>query len=483
MEKWRDTMIELNRTNLPKISSNIQKPQYNIADTKIGIVHFGPGAFHRAHQAAYIDRLLALDPNYAICGVSLHSRKVKAELGPQDFLYTIAKLGIKREFQIIGAIRNILFAPDEADAVIAQLANPDTKIVTSTITEKGYYLGTNSKIDFTQSEIAFDLKNLHAPKSFYGFILAGLIARKQANLAPFTIIPCDNLSMNGINIKNALSDFTRQAAPEYLDYVSSVKCPCTMVDSITPATSDKLREYVSQTTNFKDNWPIEREEFLQWVIEDYEGSGAIPWRQIGVEITNNIAQYENSKLRILNGAHSSLAYFGLLKGHKTVYEAMQDSEISEYVKSLIFDEIIPNISADFDLVEYANSVISRFENPAIAHQLSQIAWDGSKKLPVRILPTIMDARTNGRQIENLCFSLSCWIAFVCRQVKNNIEIIDPLTNEFANVCKNFNGTQDDIGAFLDNIPIFNEDFKSDKIIVKTIKDSYKSINSKWEVTL
>ena len=465
-------MIDLNSSNLGAINDPIELPEYEIAETQIGVVHFGPGAFHRAHQAAYFDKLLSIDKNYAICAISLHSQNVRDSLEPQDYLYTIAKLSQNPKFQIIGAIKEILVAPQNPRLVIERLANPKTKLVTSTITEKGYYLGADDRLDFGQSEIAFDVQNLDCPKSFYGFIVAGLLKRKANGLKPFTIIPCDNLSRNGSLIKKALLEFTEKAAPHILDYVKSVQCPCSMVDSITPATSYELRELVERKTGIKDNWPIEREEFLQWVIEEYQGQDAVPWRKIGVEVTKDIAQYEKAKLRILNGAHSSLAYFGILKGYKTVFEAMQDSTINKFVRGLIFEEIIPNLKADFDLNDYANSVLDRFANPAIAHQLRQIAWDGSKKIPVRILPTIFDASQNCKSFDKLCFALACWIAFIAQEAKANRDIIDPLGSQLSKIASGFRGTEGDIDVFIGNIDIFGESFSANEAVIAKIKSAY-----------
>ena len=222
--------------------------------------------------------------------------------------------------QIIGAIKDFLVAPENPQKVIDTFANENIKIVTSTITEKGYYLDNQGKLDFNAPEIAHDLNNPNSPKSYIGFIMAGLRARKVKGLPPFTIIVCDNLSNNGNLIKAAILDFAQKCDAQMIDYLKPLQCPCTMVDSITPATDDALRAKVAAKIGAQDNWPIARESFTQWVIEDFENSDQIDWQKIGVEITKDVKQYERAKLKILNGAHSSMAYFGILKGYKNVYE-------------------------------------------------------------------------------------------------------------------------------------------------------------------
>lgn len=466
-------MKPLNNENIKFLSDEIIIPKYAREKTNLGIVHFGPGAFHRAHQAYYFDKLLETNPNYAICEVSLHSSNIRDALIKQDFLYTIAQIDAEPKMQIIGAIKEILVAPENPQKVIETLASDNLKIVTSTITEKGYYLDIYGKLDLNAPEIAHDLKNPNSPKSYFGFVMAGLEARKAKNLPPFTIIVCDNLSNNGRLIKAALIEFAKIAYPNMLDYLANLQCPSTMVDSITPATDDILRQKTSNRLGLIDNWPIARESFTQWVIEDFENSNLIDWQSLGIEITKDVKQYENAKLRILNGAHSSLAYFGLLMGYKNVFEATQNIEIMSHIKLMIFDEIIPLLNADFDLIKYTNSVLLRFENPNIDHQLSQIAWDGSKKLPVRLLQSIEEAIKQNKPYEKMVFSFACWILFIEKMAKANIKIIDPIGNKLEEIGKELSGQIDDIDLFLGEVPILSEKLSSNNNFKNTLKAAYK----------
>lgn len=472
-------MITLNQANLEKIAQNAILPKYNRTETKIGVVHLGPGAFHRAHQAYYFDKLLETNPNYAICEVSLHSKNVRDALAPQDNLYTIAQIDAQPKMQIIGAIKDFLVAPENPQKVIDTFANENIKIVTSTITEKGYYLDNQGKLDFNAPEIAHDLNNPNSPKSYIGFIMAGLRARKVKGLPPFTIIVCDNLSNNGNLIKAAILDFAQKCDAQMIDYLKPLQCPCTMVDSITPATDDALRAKVAAKIGAQDNWPIARESFTQWVIEDFENSDQIDWQKIGVEITKDVKQYERAKLKILNGAHSSMAYFGILKGYKNVYETTQDKEIIDYIKDMIFNEIIPLIDADFSLENYANAVLKRFENPIIDHQISQIAWDGSKKLPVRLLQSINEAIEQNKPYGNMTFAIACWFAFIEKMAKSGIKIIDPIGEKLNQIGKDLKGEIDDIDLLITATGIFDQKLCQNQDFINKLKSKYiKAISYK-----
>lgn len=472
-------MIALNQQNLVQIAHNTILPKYNRDETQIGVVHFGPGAFHRAHQAYYFDKLLETNPNYAICEVSLHSTNVRDALLPQDNLYTIAQIDAEPKMQIIGSIKEFLVAPENPQKIIDALANENIKFVTSTITEKGYYLDNQGKLDFSEPEIAHDLENPNSPKSYIGFIMAGLKARKVKGLPPFTIIICDNLSNNGNLIKAAIMDFARQSDAKMLGFIENLQCPCTMVDSITPATDDALRANVAAKIGTKDNWPIARESFTQWVIEDFENNEQIDWQKIGVEITKDVKQYERAKLKILNGAHSSMAYFGILKDHKNVYDTTQDKEIMSLIKDMIFNEIIPLIDADFSLENYANAVLKRFENPVIDHQISQIAWDGSKKLPVRLLQSINEAIKQNMPFENMAFAIACWFAFIGKMAKSNTKIIDPIGEKLNEIGKGLKGDIYDVDILIDATGIFDETLRQSQIFIDTLKSKYiKAISYK-----
>lgn len=457
-------MNNLNSSNYKTLANNFMVPKYNLETIKTGIIHFGPGAFHRAHQAFYFDKILNDNPNFGICGISLHSKSVYEKLAPQNFLYSIEIIDKQTQNLIIGSIRNILIAPENPQKVISELANENIKIVSSTITEKGYYI-ENGKLNLEAQEIAHDLKNLANPKSFFGFICAGLIERYNKKLPPFTILICDNLIQNGKTCKKALLEFIEIAAPQILEYAQNINCPSAMVDSITPASNENAKENFINKAQLIDNWPIIRENFCQWVIEDFPNDFGFDWAKYGIEITNDITQYENAKLKILNGAHSFIAYWGILRGHENVFQAWCDLEIQTHVKKMVFEEIIPLIKADFDLIKYTNDVFERFNNPKINHLLTQIAWDGSKKIPIRIISSIVEAINFNNKFDNLCQALASYLVFIFIRIKTQNKIIDPFALEFGKI---FNNSSSD--TFFENfinleniIPIElskNENFKN-----------------------
>ena len=395
-----------------------------------GIVHFGPGAFHRAHQADYVGRLLRADPRWGIGAVSLRSGGTIDALRRQGGRYTLAILDAEPCFRTIRA-HNRFHGPGEHAAVRALLRDPAIRIVTSTVTEKGYCLAGNGTLDFSHPEIVHDLATPNAPRTLVGWLVLGLGDRRAAGLAPFTALCCDNMAANGRKLGAAARAFADRIDPELGKWIAhEARFPDTMVDSITPATDDGLRRAVRDATGYDDAIPVAREAYSAWVIEDVVPPGGPDFAGAGAIVTGDVAGYELAKLRILNGAHSALAYLGLLRGRETVADAMGDPWLADFVGGMIRDEVIPAISgkAGFDLNAYAADVLARFRNPAIGHKLAQIAWDGSQKLPYRLLDTIADARASGRPFARLALAVAAWMRFVQRA---GPDTVDPLASRFA----------------------------------------------------
>ncbi|MGN6421790.1 MAG: mannitol dehydrogenase family protein [Asticcacaulis sp.] len=444
-------MTQLNLSALSSLSAAVTGPAYDPAAVEVGIVHFGPGAFFRAHQAAYVDALLAKDARWGICGVSLHSSGVRDALISQDGLYTLAVLDEEISYRVIGALREVLVAPEDREAVFERLTRPDVRVVTSTVTEKGYCLAADFTLDFSHPDIAHDLAHPQAPKSFVGYVVEGLRRRKQNGQTPFTLIPCDNLPDNGKRLKAAVVALAAKQDAMLADWIAAhLTCPCTMVDSITPATDDALRTRVSEATGLDDNWPIQREAFTQWVIEAHACEGGPDWAGVGVTLTDNVPAFERAKLRLLNGPHSSLAYIGSLKGYETVYDAMQDAELAGFVRTLMLEDIAPLLEAPagMDLPGYCEAILKRFRNPAIRHLLSQIAWDGSQKLPIRILASLSEALAQGRDISRFCLPLAAWMRFVIGKTRRNEAITDPLAGKLSDIARTCDDSAGDVTKFL-----------------------------------
>jgi len=451
------------------------KPAYDPAALDIGVVHFGPGAFHRAHQAAYFDALAAADPRWGICGVSLHSAGVRDALNPQDGLYTLAILDEEISYRIIGAMREVLVGPEDIEAVFERLTRPSVELVTSTVTEKGYCLGPDFTLDLQHTDIIHDLATPQAPKSFIGYVTEGLRRRKQAGLKPFVLIPCDNLPKNGERLKAALIAFARQNDGALADWIeANLQCPCTMVDSITPATDDALRARVTEATGVADAWPIQREAFTQWVIEDHVHDGGPDWQSVGVTITDNVPAYERAKLRLLNGPHSTLAYMGLHRGYESVSEAMKDAELADIVRGLMIEDVVPLLEAPkgLDLVAYSEDILKRFRNPAIVHKLAQIAWDGSQKLPIRILSSLAEALERGHDIRRLCLPLAAWMRFVRAKALSGEAITDPLADDLIAIGKACQDDISDVKRFLNLRAVFSEGLASDARVLSALEVAY-----------
>lgn len=396
------------------------------ADVRVGIVHFGPGAFHRAHQADYIDRLLDHDPRWGIAAVSLRTRGTVEALAAQDGLYTLAIRDREPSMRVIGAHRRFL-GPEDAGEVLALLASPDVRLVTTTVTEKGYCLGPDGTLDMGHPDIVHDLGRPAVPRSVIGWMIAGLEARRAVGVPAFVVMPCDNLANNGGKVWAALTAFASRLDADLGDWVRvELRVPCTMVDSITPASDATLYADVDTWLGLEDRAAVQREAFTQWVIEDVGDIGP-DLASVGATITSDVGGYERAKLRILNGAHSTLAYAGLLRGHVTVADAMRDAEMVAFIDALIREDVIPMLAPvpGLDLQVYADAVLARFANPAIAHRLDQIAQDGSQKLPYRLGDTVMANRRAGRLPRHALAAFGNWVAYLMLLAHRGEAPVDP----------------------------------------------------------
>ena len=462
-------MTRLSAASLPRPLA------YDRDGTSIGIVHFGPGAFFRAHQAAYVDDLLAIDPRWAICAVALKTPGVRDALAPQGGLYTLVELGETTRLRTIGAIRELLVAAEDHLPLAARLTSPATRLVTLTVTEKGYCLKGDGSLDLDHPDIVHDLAVPRRPLSVIGWLVEGLARRRAAGLTPFLTLSCDNLPSNGRKLKAAVVALAEARDPALARWIADeARFPCSMVDSITPATDDALRARVLAETGLEDAWPIQRETFTQWVIEDDLGPGAPDLASVGVTLTDDVEAWEKAKLRLLNGAHSTLAYLGLLRGHALVRDAMADAELAAFVRTLMLYDIAPTLSApaSLDIPAYVDALLARFRNPAIDHRLSQIAWDGSQKLPIRVLGTITDSLAGGRSINRLAVPVAAWIAFVIREAKAGRGITDPIADELTKLGKTGNPE-----LFLRSDFVIPAAFSENPAFAEAVRTAYEALQS------
>ncbi|WP_235515082.1 mannitol dehydrogenase family protein, partial [Sphingomonas sp. Leaf25] len=313
------------------------------------------------------------------------------------------------------------------DALLSRLAAPTTRLVTTTVTEKGYHLTGDGALDLDAPAIVRELDGAE-PSTLSGWLVAGLAARRASGGGAITLLSCDNLADNGHRFRRSVRDLAAARDPDLAMWIDdNVRFPCAMVDSITPATDDALRDTVRAATGLDDAWPIQREAFAQWVIEDDFAGDRPPFDLAGVQFTRDVRGFENAKLRLLNGAHSTLAYVGLLLGLGTVRDAMRDAALAGFVERLMREDIAPSIVplAEMDLSAYIAAVLGRFANPAIAHQLAQIAWDGSQKLPYRLLDTVRDARAAGRSVTRLAVPIAAWFRFLELRKASGETLVDP----------------------------------------------------------
>ena len=442
-----------------------------------GIVHFGPGAFHRAHQAAYVARLLDHDPRWGIAAVSLRSAATIEALEAQGGLYTLATLDTETSFRVIGA-HNQFLGPTDRGLIRKQLSDPNVAIVTSTVTEKAYCLAADGSLDFDHPDIVHDMAQPEHPVSLIGWLALGLKDRRAAGLAPFTAICCDNIALNGSKLGSAVAALARRLDPELARWIEGeVRFPNTVVDSITPATDERLRTLVRDETGFDDAIPVSREAYAQWVIEDILPRHSPNLASAGAVLAADVDAWARAKLRILNGAHSTLAYMGLLAGHETVSDAMADPALSAFVERLVREDIIPALQpSPIDLNSYADSTFTRFRNPAIQHRLSQIAWDGSQKLPYRLLDTIEDARRLGRPIDRLAVPVAGWILFLQRQARGGSPIVDPLGERLAELAR----SDDAVEAVLGLREVFPDSLASDPSFRSAVNEGRRNLIELWE---
>ena len=440
-------MNRLSFANLSTLPASIQSPEARSAGG-VGIVHFGPGAFHRAHQAAYVDDLLTHDPRWGIAAVSMRTRGTIDALAEQDGLYTLAIRDADPSMRVIGAHRRFL-GPEDAAETHSLLADPAVALVTTTVTEKGYCLGGDGTLDMGHPDIVHDLAGTTVPRSVVGWIVAGLAARRAAGTVPFVPMPCDNLASNGAKLHAALLAFATRTDPSLADWIAGeVRIPSTMVDSITPASDAALYGDIASTLGVEDRAAVQRESFTQWVIEDIGCQLGPDLASVGAAVTTDVGGYEKAKLRILNGAHSTLAYAGLLRGSSSVVDAMRDPELAAFVDAMIVRDIIPMLPPvhGLDIQDYRAAVLQRFRNPVIVHRLDQIAQDGSQKLPYRLGDTLIANRRAGRMPTHVVAAFGAWTAFLIRRSRSGQPIVDPAGNRLAILA--FEGSPAEIVARL-----------------------------------
>lgn len=416
--------MRLSDSTLAQVPYSVERFSYRRDQVGIGIVHLGVGAFHRAHQAWYTDLATeAGDQSWGILGVSLRSNAAAHHLNPQDGLFSLTTADIgATATRVIGSIRKVIAATTQAgtDAAVAAIAAPATRIVSLTVTERGY------------ASCAFATKlSREAAQPIYPLLAAALRRRRASDLPGVTLLSCDNLPSNGKRLKSTLIHYLAEIDPATADWVTA-NCtfPSTMVDRIVPAVTPTDLKSVATLLGLKDDAAVIAEPFSQWIIEDCFADGRPSWERVGAAFTADVRPFETAKLRMLNGAHSALAYLGLERGYTFVDQAIADPVLRLLIEALMRREAADSFRSapGQDLPAYADLLIERFSNSAIRHRLDQIAIDGSQKIPQRWLAAIADRRARGLSSPAILAALAAWVRFV----RGNRGLVDdPLAGHFA----------------------------------------------------
>lgn len=425
-------------TRLTGLAPSAKLPAFNRDKLKPGILHLGPGAFFRAHFAPYTDAALALaGGDWGIEVASLRTADVADHLNEQNGLYTMLVRDTEGTVaHVIGPILKAHVATRDPGELLARLEDPAIRIVSLTVTEKAYgFDAATGGLDLKHADIIADLANRHAPRGVIGYLVEGLARRRARGIAPFTPLSCDNLPSNGAVLKRLVLDFAGRVDPELKAWIErEVPFPSTMVDRITPASTDATYRDAEALTGRVDLAAIETEPFTQWVIEDSFANGRPQWEKAGALMVEDVSAYEKMKLRMLNGAHSLLAYLGYIGGYEFIRDVMGDSGLSALARRHMNAaagtlDPVPGI----DLDAYVDELIARFANKAIAHRTYQIAMDGTQKLPQRLLEPAVEALAGGSQAETYAIAVAAWMRYALGIDRNgkSYELRDPRANEIA----------------------------------------------------
>ena len=451
------------------LPASVIRPGYDRDRITTGILHLGPGAFFRAHLAVYTDDVLAKDNRWGIEAVSLRSTDVVDHLNEQNGLYTLLTRDTAgTSARVIGSIGKAHAASRDPAGLLKRLADPAIRVVSLTVTEKAYGLDPRTGgLDLAHPDIAADLANPGQPRGVIGTIVAGLAARKAAGIAPFTPLSCDNLPGNGEVLKRLTLEFAERIDPALRRWIEeNVPFPSTMVDRITPASTGETYADAERLTGHTDLAAIETEPFSQWVIEDHFANGRPAWEDAGAVMVADVSAYEKMKLRMLNGAHSLLAYLGFIAGHEFIRDTKQDAglkSLAERHMKAAARTLDPVSGIDLDA--YARALIARFENRAIAHRTYQIAMDGTQKLPQRLIQPAVEALARGEDAETFALAVAGWMRYALGIDRNGkpYELRDPRAVEIAGLLQATDRSAGSVSRALFSLPgLFPESLTGNK---------------------
>ena len=463
------TPVALSDKALGELDEKVRKPAYDRSKLTTGIVHFGVGGFHRAHQAMYLDTLMnageALD--WALCGVGVlpHDRRIVDTLTGQDGLYTLV---VKhpdghREPRVVGSIAELLFAPDDPDVVLDRLAHERTRIASLTITEGGYLVNqATGEFDAADPSIQADLRASFdegdAPTTVFGYLTAALHRRRRDGRPPFTVMSCDNLPDNGDVAKRMLTAFARLKDPGLADWIEAeVPFPNCMVDRITPVTTPEDVERLAEEFGVADGWPVVCEPFTQWVLEDRFGQGRPPFEDAGVQLVDDVVPYELMKLRLLNASHQALCYLGYLAGYRYAHEVCQDPLFARFLLRYMEREGTPTLQPvpGVDLDAYRHELVERFANPEIRDTLARLCAESSDRIPKWLVPVIRANLASGGEVALSALVVAAWARYAegVDEQGRPIDVVDRLKDRLMTAAAR---QQDDPLAFIRDRDLFGD---------------------------
>ncbi|WP_129140627.1 mannitol dehydrogenase family protein [Modicisalibacter coralii] len=458
-------MTALTNDTLTGLDAAVATPRYDRRQVTPGIVHFGVGGFHRAHQAMYLDELMnrgeALDWGIVGVGVMPGDKRMQAALAAQDHLYTLVVKHPDGHYEprVIGSIVDYLYAPDDREAVIERMADPATRIVSLTVTEGGYnFHHVTGDYDLSQPDVAHDLAEPEAPRTTFGLVVAALRRRRERGIAPFTVMSCDNIQGNGDVARKMFTAHARALDAELGAWIDAeVSFPNAMVDRITPVTTADDIAALAERFGVDDRWPVVCEPFTQWVLEDHFPQGRPPFERVGVQMVDDVIPYELMKLRLLNASHQALTYFGYLAGYRYAHEVCQDPLFVRFLLDYMTLEATPTLAPvpGVDLADYRQTLIERFANPEIRDTLARLCAESSDRIPKWLLPVIREQLERGGEIRRSTAVVASWARYAegVDEQGEPIEVVDRLKDELMALAGRNRETPT---AFIENRQLFGD---------------------------
>ncbi len=460
-------MTKLDATNLSRIAGSgaVEVPAYDRSEVTSGIVHFGVGGFHRAHQAMYLDALMnqgkALE--WGITGVGLlpGDQRMNDVLHAQDCLYTLVVKDPDGTLhpRVIGSIVDYLFAPDDPEAVLRVMTDPATRIVSLTITEGGYLVNqATGEFDAGDPSIQADLRAGAVPSTAFGYLTESLARRRAAGIEPFTVMSCDNIAGNGEVAHKMIGAFARLKDPDLAEWLEQhVSFPNSMVDRITPVTTDQDRAGLAEAFGIEDGWPVVCEQFTQWALEDTFPAGRPPFEEVGVQLVPDVVPYELMKLRLLNAGHQAVCYLGYLSGYRYAHEVCSDPLFTDFLLGYMNEEATPTLQPvpGVDLEEYKPQLIERFANPEIKDTLARLCAESSDRIPKWLLPVVWDQLGAGGPLSRSALVVAAWARYA-EGVDEDGEPIDIVDRRKQTVMTRARQQATDRLAFLRDPDLFGD---------------------------